>query len=56
MRAFQLEFHFEIQKTADFHSNLLVSWKLVTGGHQGRPMKCAIERPLPDMIILWFDV
>ena len=34
-------FHFEKHKTADFHLNLLVSWKLVTGGYQGRPMKCA---------------
>ena len=46
MRAFQLEMHekhtfnFEMHKTADFHSNLLVSWELVTEGYQRRPMKC----------------
>ena len=39
MHAFQLEtcemyaFHFEMDKTADFHSNLLVSWELVTEGY-----------------------
>ena len=56
-------FHFEIHKTADFHSNLLVAWKLVTEGYQGRPMKCAyfklkcmhfINRPLPGMVILCY--
>ena len=30
----------EMHKTVDFHSNLLVSWELVTEGYQGRPMKC----------------
>ena len=42
MCTFQLKmraFHFEKHKTADFHSNILVS------------MKCVIERPLPDMVI-----
>ena len=40
MRTFQLEIHqmraFQVQmhKTADFHSKLLVSWKLVTEGSQ----------------------
>ena len=29
-----------MHKTADFHSNLLVSWELVTEGYQGRPVKC----------------
>ena len=44
-----------MHKTADFHSNLLVSWELVTGGYQGRPVKCVhLERPLPGMVILWF--
>ena len=33
-------FHFEMHKTADFHSNLLVPWGFVTEGYQGRPMKC----------------
>ena len=32
-------FHFEMDKNADFNSNLLVSWELVTEGYQGRPMK-----------------
>ena len=44
MHTFQLKmytFHFEMHKTADFYSILLVSWELVTEGHQGRPMKCA---------------
>ena len=31
--------HIKIHKTNDFHSNLLVSWELVTEGYQGRPMK-----------------
>ena len=51
---FQLEMH----KTADFHSNLLVSWELMTGGYLGRPMKCisgismkwVTQRPLPGII------
>ena len=30
----------KMHETADFHSNLLVSWELVTGGYQGRPVKC----------------
>ena len=47
MRTFQLEmremhaFHFEMHKTADFHLKLLVSWELVTEGHQGRPLNSA---------------
>ena len=46
--------YFEMYKTADFYSNLLVSWKLVTEGYQGRPIKCALfERPLPGIVILW---
>ena len=32
-------FHFENHKTSDFQSNLLVSWELVTEGHQRRPIK-----------------
>ena len=56
MCAFQLErhaFRFEMHQTADFHSNLLVSWELVTEGYQGRPVKCAhFQRPLPGMLIL----
>ena len=54
-------YHFEIHKRADFHSNLFLSWELVTE----RPIKCAhfthfklkcmhFERPLPGMIIPWF--
>ena len=31
--------YFEMHKTADFHSNLLVTWELITEGYQGRPMK-----------------
>ena len=27
-------------KTADFHSNMLVSWELVTESYHGRSMKC----------------
>ena len=41
MRTFPLEmhsFHFEMHRTGDFHSNLLVSWELVTEGYEGRPM------------------
>ena len=73
MHAFQLEmheiraFHFEMYKTVDFHSNLLVSWELMTEGYQGRPMKCVhfthfIEMRdrktvtrygLPGMVIFW---
>ena len=52
---------FEIHKTADFHSNLLVSWELVTEGYQGKPVKCVhfthlneIKIPLPGKVILWF--
>ena len=49
MCEFQLEMH-EMHKTADSHSNLLVS-----EGHQGRLVKCAhFERPLPGIVILWF--
>ena len=33
-------FHFKMHKTAYFHSNLLVSWELVTEGYQWRPLKC----------------
>ena len=40
MYTFQLEMR-EIRKTADFHSNLQVSWELVTEGDQGKPLKCA---------------
>ena len=44
-----------MHQTADFHSNLLVSWKLVIEGHQGIPVKYAhFEGPLPGMVILWF--
>ena len=39
MQAFQLEMH-EMHKIAVFHSNLLVSWELLTEGYQGRPVKC----------------
>ena len=46
---------FEMHKTADLHSKLLVSWELVTEGYQGRPVKCThFKRPLPDMVILCF--
>ena len=47
MHAFKLEmcemhaFHFEVHKTAEFQSNLLASWELMTEAYQGRPMKCA---------------
>ena len=43
MHTFQLKmhkFHFDMRKTADFGSNLLISWELVTGGYRGRPVKC----------------
>ena len=61
MRTFQLEMR-ELYKTADVHSNLLVSWELVTEGYQGKPvkythfkLKCGyFERCLPDMIIFCF--
>ena len=50
----KVKFYFEMHKTADFHSNLLVPWELVTEGYQGRPVKCAhFERPLPGIVILW---
>ena len=51
----------EMHKTPGFHSNLLVSWELLTECCQETPMKCMhfklkwahfIERPLPDMVIL----
>ena len=32
-------FHFEMHKTADFLSNLLVYWELVTEDYQGKPVK-----------------
>ena len=38
MHAFHFEkrtFHFEMHKTADFHSKLSVCWALVTEGYQG---------------------
>ena len=44
MCEFELKIHtfqLEMYKTVDFHSNLLVSWELVTEGYQGRPVKCA---------------
>ena len=51
-----------MHKTADVHSNLLVSWELVTKGYQGRPMKCTyfthfneIKRPLPGIVICWLE-
>ena len=34
-----------MHKTADFHSNLLISWELVTEGYQGRPF--------PGMLVVW---
>ena len=54
-------FYFQLHKAADFHSNLLVSWELVTEGYQGRLMKCAkfklkcthFKRPLAGMVIFW---
>ena len=50
-------FHFEMYKTVDTHSNLLVSWELMAEGYQGRPVKCAhFERPLQGMVILCFLV
>ena len=59
MCAFQLEmreihaFHLEMNKTAHYHSNLFLSWELVTEGYQGRPMKCTyFDRPLQGMKIL----
>ena len=30
----------KMHKTVDFHSNLLISWELVTEGCQVRPVKC----------------
>ena len=39
MHEFNLEMC-EMYKTADFQSNLLVPWELVTEGYQGRPVKC----------------
>ena len=38
MCPFQLEMR-EMHKTADFHSNLLVSWELGTKDYPERPMK-----------------
>ena len=56
MHAFQLEmcvFNLEMHETADFHSNLFVSWELVTEGHQGRSVECGyFEVTLPGMVIL----
>ena len=64
-----MHFSLKCTKTADLHSNLLVSWELVTGGCQGRPIKCThfkrfthlndvrafqLERPLKGMVILCF--
>ena len=55
MHAFQLEmcaFQREMHKTANFHSNMLVSWELEPEGYQRRPVKCVhFERPLPGMVI-----
>ena len=39
-RIYNNVFHFAMHKTADFHSNVSVSWELVTEGYQERPMKC----------------
>ena len=36
-----MHFAFEMRKTDDFHSKLIVSWELVTEGYQGIPVKCA---------------
>ena len=45
MHAFQLE-------TANFHSNMLVSWELEPEGYQRRPVKCVhFERPLSGIVI-----
>ena len=53
MHTFHLEIHafhlkcahftLKMHKTADFHSNLLVSWELVTEGYQGRPITLEIR-------------
>ena len=37
----EMHFYFEMHKTTDFHSNLLISWELMTEGCQGIPMRCA---------------
>ena len=46
-----------MHKTADFHSNLLVAWELVTGGYQGRPVLCisqvcldSLQSPIPKLL------
>ena len=36
--------------SADFHSNRLVSWELVTEGYQE---KCMIKKNLPGIVIFW---
>ena len=42
--------HFEMHRTDDLHSNLLVSWELVTGG-SGDPGGAAGARPLRVQIL-----
>ena len=49
MHEFQLKMC-EMHKTADFHSNLLVSLELVTEGYQGTPVWNAY------MVILWLFI
>ena len=43
------KFHFEMYKTAEFHSNLLVSWELVTESYQERPMILQVNCNSPEM-------
>ena len=50
--------HCTFDRISDFHSNLSVSWGLVTEVYEGIPTKFAhfklIETPLPGSVILWF--
>ena len=42
-----------MHKTADFHSNLFVSWELVTEGYQGRPVKCKTADFHSNLFVSW---
>ena len=56
-------FEWNVLEMHNFHSNLSVSWELVTESYQESPMKCGhfthwnwnvIEKPLTSVVILWF--
>ena len=55
MGALKLEMH-EMHKTADFHSNLLVSEEMVTGAYNGRPIKYTHLMHFNEVCAFWREM